>query len=143
MSLNTRQRQRFWQYVVIGGEQDCWLWTGHTVKGYGHFRVGKRMSYAHRLAYEELVGTISDGLVLDHLCRVQKCVNPAHLEPVTSRINTLRGQTNAAANIRKTHCPKGHEYDLFNTFVQGRRRYCRSCREAYFREYRRKKVEAS
>ena len=34
---------------------------------------------SHRFAYELLVGPIPAGLVLDHLCRVRNCCNPAHL----------------------------------------------------------------
>lgn len=30
------------------------------------------------------------GAVLDHLCRVRNCVNPAHLEPVTQAENVRR-----------------------------------------------------
>ena len=36
-------------------------------------------------------GSIGDGLVIDHLCRNPRCVNPDHLEPVTTAVNTLRG----------------------------------------------------
>lgn len=36
------------------------------------------------------VGPIPEGLHLDHLCRVRRCVNPAHLEPVTQAENNYR-----------------------------------------------------
>lgn len=49
------------------------------------------MIYAHRLSYELFVGPIPDGYELDHLCRNRGCVNPAHLEAVTHRVNVLRG----------------------------------------------------
>lgn len=115
----------------------CWLWAGlRDEKGYG-FRngpsrgrkLGCRKLYAHRLVYEALVGTIPAGLVLDHLCRVPGCVNPAHLEPVTTAENILRGECDAAVNKRKTHCKRGHAFDAKNT---GRRRvdgdrYCKAC----------------
>ncbi|MGH9151353.1 MAG: HNH endonuclease [Acidimicrobiales bacterium] len=32
-----------------------------------------------------------EGLTLDHLCRDRRCVNPAHLEPVTVAENLRRG----------------------------------------------------
>lgn len=67
----------------------CWRWLGHCLSsGYG--RVGARGILAHRLAYEELVGPIPDGLEIDHLCRNRGCVNPAHLEPVTHVENLRR-----------------------------------------------------
>jgi hypothetical protein len=34
-----------------------------------------KLLYAHRVAYA--VGPIPEGLVLDHLCRNRRCVNPA------------------------------------------------------------------
>ena len=46
----------------------------------------------HRYVYEQLVGAIPSGLVLDHLCIQRNCCNPFHLEPVTIKENTLRGK---------------------------------------------------
>lgn len=43
------------------------------------------------MVYRSLVGEIPEGYVLDHRCRVRACCNPAHLELVTVRVNTLRG----------------------------------------------------
>jgi len=106
----------------------CWLWTGSTTHdGYGHLRDGRRVVLAHRWLYEHLVGTIPDGMQLDHLCRVRRCCNPDHLDVVTSRENTLRGQGIAAEHARKTHCPHGHQYDLTNTWIYRGSRYCRAC----------------
>jgi hypothetical protein len=49
------------------------------------------MLLVHRDVYEQLVGPIPEGLVLDHLCRNRSCCNPAHLEPVTTAENVRRG----------------------------------------------------
>lgn len=70
----------------------CWLWTGQLNNtGYGLFwyQTGKRG--AHVVLWELLRGLVPDGLELDHLCRVRRCVNPDHLEPVTHSENLLRG----------------------------------------------------
>lgn len=130
--------ERFWSKVDRRDSDECWLWTACITKpskygsgGYGLFYMGKdakpRLATAHRVAYEWLVGPIPAGLQLDHLCRVRHCVNPAHLEPVTARVNLLRGETRAAANAVKTHCPQGHEYDGFN--INGAR-ICHRCQAA-------------
>jgi hypothetical protein len=69
----------------------CWLWQGSvTTRGYGQCGYKKRVLKAHRLIYEILVGPIPKGLELDHLCRIKRCVNPDHLEPVTKRENLRR-----------------------------------------------------
>lgn len=71
----------------------CWIWTGYTSRlGYGIFGPGGRSVTmpAHRWSYEHFVGPVPDGLELDHLCRVRRCVNPLHLEAVTHRENCLR-----------------------------------------------------
>lgn len=82
----------------------CWLWTGSTRQGYGQIRVKRDGTWtvrdAHRVAWEELVGPVPAGLVIDHLCRVTTCVNPAHLEPVTQRENVQRGDSPALTALR-------------------------------------------
>jgi hypothetical protein len=82
---------------------------------------------AHRFSYEAYVGPIGAGLHIDHLCRVRSCVNPKHLEPVTQRVNTLRGEGRAALQLRVTHCPRGHEYTPDNIYLWRGHRACRTC----------------
>ena len=94
---------------------------------------------AHRVVYEHFHGPIPVGLQLDHLCRVHNCVNPDHLEPVTSKENLHRGDTHAARNAAKTHCPKQHEYTPANTYVYQGKRLCRECRRARYREWYRRR----
>ena len=120
--------QRFWAKVDKSGE--CWLWTAAIDRnGYGKFRHQGGAVFAHRVAYELEVGPVPDGLELDHLCRVPRCVRSDHLEPVTHRDNLLRGATISARNAAKTHCPQGHPYDEANTkFTRGGWRTCRTCR---------------
>lgn len=113
----------------------CWLWRGSvTANGYGTIKIGGRAGvrlYAHRLAYELFVGSIPARLELDHLCRNRRCVNPAHLEPVTRSENTLRGNAPAmlgALNGAKTHCKQGHPFDAVNTRHRPTGgRSCRAC----------------
>lgn len=116
-------------YVIQ--ENGCWEWVGaHKQAGYGQWG---RTDCAHRVMYEKVRGPIPKWLHLDHLCRNKGCVNPDHLEAVTQRENTLRGESPAAQRARATHCKNGHPYDGTNTYNRpdrpiGRGRYCRACR---------------
>lgn len=130
---------RFWSKVRVL-DNGCWEWTACQFEGYGRFGVGSRTDgtqrtvYAHRWAYENLIGPFLQGLEPDHLCRFPPCVNPAHIEPVTRRENLLRGDN---WESRKTHCPQGHPYNAANTRHYRGRRYCRTCnREAERRDRR-------
>ncbi len=124
-----RLPSRFWSKVSTCHESGCWLWNGCTSYGYGMFYAGSKLRRAHRVSYETLIGPIPDGLQIDHLCRVRNCVNPAHLEPVTNRENSLRGIGPTAINARAVVCKFGHRFTDENTYRDRRGRECRTCRE--------------
>lgn len=156
----------FWAKVRRGEPDQCWPWTGAiTPDGYGRF-VAPVANLAHRYSYHLAYGAVPDG-ELDHLCHSgsaacgggkscphRRCVNPAHLEPVTHAENSARismpmrqrrAAVRAAQQRNKTHCPRGHPYDERNTYVDKRGcRNCRACRReaaqaadrsAYQRDY--------
>ena len=120
---------RFWPKVDKNGPiwhgTPCWVWLAAT-NGDGYGAFGNPQRGAHRFAYELLVGPIPMGLELDHLCRNRLCVNPVHLELVTTQENIRRGQGGQHQAI-KMNCPKGHPYDLINTRFHKGRRFCRQC----------------
>jgi hypothetical protein len=111
----------------------CWIWIGPDKgNGYGQY---KSNGAAHRYSYAMHCGGIEEGMVIDHLCRVPLCVNPAHLEPVTPGENTLRGMSGPAVNARKTECHRGHALAGYNLVIRRGRRHCRTCQQRLHREY--------
>ncbi len=145
--LDDRIHQRFWDKCIPEPMSGCWLFmTSDNGRGYSRLMVDSVFWYAHRFAYTRLVGPIPEGLQLDHKCRVRCCVNPAHLEPVTNRENTLRGNGPAATAIANrlrgesiTHCKRGHEFNEENTYLVfsgNGRRQCRTCSALRARERR-------
>lgn len=149
--------QRFWSKVDRNGPipdyaphlGQCWLWTANRWSdGYGVFHIkkdGRKTTIgAHIWSYRSSIGPFTDGLTLDHLCRVRHCVRPSHLEPVSSRENILRGTSWSAINARLTNCRRGHPFDDANTYVDGTSRVCRECRRlAARRRYAERKTEVS
>lgn len=131
--------ERFWRKVQKTAA--CWEWRAFRDQdGYGVFGVRTGLSVrAHRFAYEDLVGPIPDGLVIDHLCRNRACVNPAHLEPVENRTNILRGVGSPAQNARREFCVNGHPLAGDNLYPQpDGKRMCKECR----RQRKRARLEA-
>ena len=135
--------ERFRAKVDVRTPEECWEWMASTTNsGYGRYRLPDKHVSAHRFAYEATVGPIPEGLDLDHKCRNRRCVNPAHLEPVTERENTLRGISIAAMNARKTHCWKGHELAGANLYVWQGARACKACRKTNRKRHEARKASA-
>lgn len=145
---------RFWQKVDKSGPGGCWLWTGALRSGYGVMWQDGTTINAHRysliLAGRPPPENVEDGVV-DHMCRVTRCVNPAHLRIVSLRVNALENNDSAVARCaNRLTCINGHPRTPENTgsFVvkapvnrHGNRgkprttRYCRICRKALNAKY--------
>lgn len=124
LQIQGDDQTRFWSKVCKTA--NCWLWTDALDKdGYGKFRLGSASKRAHRIAWEFDHGEVPDGLTLDHLCRVRSCVNPMHLEPVTTKVNTRRGNA-----VSEHTCRRGHERTAQNTgfYPKDQERYCKDCK---------------
>jgi hypothetical protein len=110
---------RFFSKVHVVRLTGCWLWRAATSADGLHGVFGHRgvSTSAYVWSYRWFVGDIPDGLHLDHLCFHGRCVNPAHLEPVTAKENVLRWSR------LQTHCLRGHEFTADNTRFYGNGRY--------------------
>lgn len=120
----------------------CWLWSGYShPRGYGRVmlpRIGGAQAgaFVHRVVWLALRGSIPEGLVLDHDgplgCGDKACANPAHIQAVTSRHNTvITGRGACADAARRTHCPQGHaltDENLCPYELARNRRRCLACR---------------
>lgn len=131
----------------------CWHWTGALQsRGYGSMGAGRggKSMLAHRFSYEHFVGPIPEGMQIDHVCHSRdavcpggkcvhrRCVNPAHLEPVSQLENARR-----SVPARKTHCEQNHEFSPENTRYKNGTRVCRACNIAYLRLWRQRRREAA
>ena len=129
----------------------CWDWNGCIQKsGHGTVRTtiyGKSQRYyAHRISYENFIGSLDDELVIDHLCENKKCVNPFHLEQVTSGENVKRYHSNRRLDPyiarSESHCRRLHEYTESNTTYYGiyNQKRCKKCNVFDALEWRAKKT---
>jgi hypothetical protein len=126
--------------LVVDDLTGCWIWTGYRLKGgYGQVKYQGTNYLAHRLVRHLLIGDIAPKTTdrkldtIDHLCENPSCVNPNHLDPVTQRENSYR---NPDYWGNRTHCPRGHPYDMVNSTTGAR--MCRTCHRAFGRETQRR-----
>jgi len=144
--------ERFDKFVVV--TEDHWLWIGYVdpEDGYGRFKAAGRSQRTHRLAYSRWKGPLNDPdekrVIVDHECRVRRCVNPDHLRLTTYRVNTENSDSPIAENMRKEACSRGHPFSPENTYVvKGGRtwpggRACKTCRREWVASYRARKAAA-
>lgn len=127
--------EKFHEKYVVDDETGCWEWQAATFStgGYALLSVDGTPRRAHRVGYELLIGPIPEGLVLDHLCVNVRCVNPAHMQPVTQEENRRRQAE------RQTHCRNGHPLSGANLALV---RVCRTCRQAAEERHVTKRREA-
>lgn len=135
---------RFWEQVEK--TEECWIWQGpKDTGGYGQIGHKGKTLRAHRVAFELCGGTLIEGLVIDHLCRVKHCVNPAHMEQVTQEENVARAPHPGPAGQRWTKNGLGpHELAPCGTAGAYKRGCrcddCRGWQNGRMAEYRRRQA---
>lgn len=122
--------------------ETCWLWPGaKRADGYGMIAAkchtggvdhyGWRATSTHRLMWHLTNGPIPAGMVIDHLCSVRACCNPAHLQVITQAENV---RLQAERTPLRESCAKCGSSDWM---MQGQQRKCRPCWNTYTREWQR------
>ena len=151
------EEERFWEKVDKSGRNpdkpDCWEWTAHKVKDYGHFvckqdGVNKKLG-AHVYSWQKANGKrVPKGLEVCHKCNHPPCVRPDHLEAKSRSYNQRYSVTNGNnKESRKTHCPQGHPYDDGNTYWKISKhtgfgtRDCKTCHKKWSQEGNERKRE--
>ena len=111
-------------------ENGCWIST-YSVASHGYAQVGwthgdhRHMVTAHRASWVHFNGPIPDGMTVDHLCRVRRCVNPDHLRLLDNLTNARsNGQNRRRAPAPAgEQCIRGHEVYQYASGAK----HCKEC----------------
>jgi hypothetical protein len=149
MKLDHKSLPRFLSKVDTNGPTPihapelgpCWIWKASlNFGGYASFSMNGKRVVAHKISFLHFGGSIPKGLELDHLCKRRCCVNPAHLEAVTHRVNVLRGSAPSIALHLSNKCKNGHDLTPENSRDNSGRRRCLICYRAYRNSYMKRRM---
>lgn len=114
--------------------ESCWNWMGvPTSKGYGSIKFGGRSYKTHRIVYQFIYQKrLHPEETIDHLCLNKVCVNPLHLQVVSSAENSRRRA--GFYNIDHDKCGRCGQSD----WIIGKARQCRPCLRTSQRAYKKR-----
>lgn len=138
-------RVRSLDRLVGGKSRGRRLMRGRVIKqqrgknGYMYCALGAtKKALVHRLVLEAFIGPSPDGTECCHNDndRTNNAVDNLRWD---TRYNNCQDTRAAGTHwqSRKTHCPKGHEYDMVIRAGDRTMRACRACRREYQREWER------
>lgn len=129
ITLTNKQKSRFLSRIYTNPKMEtkhCWIWKGNFgSNGYGQISLNDKTISAHRVSYLIFKGDLIDGLVIDHICRNIKCVNPFHLRQITNSENIYTENSMAVINRNKKYCSRGHKFK--GVSEHGKHRFCIPC----------------
>ena len=140
--------QEFYDARVVK-KDGCWAWVGRKdSNGYGLVQLGRGLprTGAHRVSWQLYYGEDPGKLFVCHRCDNPECTNPDHLFLGTQSDNLQdakkKGRLSSPGHAwrgKRTHCQRGHPFDLANTKVHKGVRLCRKCRAENQIEYKNRK----
>lgn len=107
-------------------------------------RGGDKQQAIHRLVLAAFVGPCPDGMEVRHLDGDRGNNVLSNLAYGTRSENSRDKRSHGTDyNVVKRECPRGHPYDVFNTYTNGGKRYCRTCLRVNKRAYEQRRQAKS
>jgi hypothetical protein len=124
-------KTRFMERTVV--RDDHWLWQGARNKRtrHGFITINGKTLYIHRYIFC-LANNLNykDDFLACHImeCNIPFCWNPDHIYKGDYSTN-MKDQVDSGTHpeIRKTHCPQGHEYKVHGKRLPNGKRKCMFC----------------
>jgi len=137
-------KNRFWNKVKKGKQNECWIWLGATTKkGYGRFKINNQLYGANRISYILNYGKFDKKLFVCHTCDNPFCVNPKHLFLGTRSDNMKDAYKKGRLNILKGKRFKRGDNNPFRKITDKQSLEIKNSKEKVSRLARRFKVSKS